>query len=158
MFLSSSLSRRGGRASMRVRTCAEGGMHTLSFFRWPSLPRASRPAHPDRIPLARRGLLGRLARGRETSRGRWGLEASQIDLSVGRRMAGWGIPQSERRRGDGQAPGDGFQRGKRILGRARRARRKGKRGRGMGRRPFAPLPGDGSSATRVTGGESAVWE
>ena len=61
----------------------------------------------------RRAMVSRAGDARD---GRWGLEVHQIDLSVGRRAVGWGIPPWERRRVNGQVKLMGLWGKERILG------------------------------------------
>lgn len=64
----------------------------------PPAIRVTRGSHPDRIPIARRGFLGRLA-------------------------CGWGIPHLEEMQTDIPSPGKGFWSEKRVLGMAMGTRR-----------------------------------
>ena len=122
--MNSSLSRRGGRARIRVRTCAEGSVYTLSFFRWPSLPWGARRASRIRIgsPLPDGGFSGGSSAGggfqggtRVTGAGVWKLSKRSCP-SDGECLGG----EFPHRRGDGGTDnvrcwGSGG--GKRILGR-----------------------------------------
>ena len=79
--------------------------------------------------------------GRVTRRGRWGLEANQIDMSVGQRMFGWGIPPSERRRWSGQRKILGFWGRKRDPGAGVTRAEKGKKGAVNRQKAVCPIAG-----------------